>query len=176
MRKTTKFLVTAAVVVLCAAALLAARQRVSTTVPTPRSPSVQTQAAATPPVPLGAGTPSQAVTLSASDEANTISSLPPDATSVPDAALLKLSTMVNLPNAEERRIDKEQWNRALPIAQKLVQGPCDCEQRNWLNQFIRMGNDALTEDHEDYFRLAAVMRKTARNDQQLVSDPAFFAR
>lgn len=120
--------------------------------------------------------PGQPTTLAVSNDEMIIPPLPADATFVPDADLLKLSALVNLPNAEERHIDKDQWGRALPIAQKLVQGPCDCEQRNWLVHFIEMGNNALAGSDDDYYRLAGAMRKMARNDKQLENDPAYFAR
>ena len=109
-----------------------------------------------------------------SDE-NVVPPLPVGATKVPDGHLLKLSAMVNLTNAEERHIDKDQWSRAVPIARRLVQGPCDCEQRNWLNHFIAMGDSALAGSDADYYKLAGLMRKMARNDQQLAAHPEFFA-
>ncbi len=109
--------------------------------------------------------------IRASEEPIVIPPLPANAASVPDADLLKLSAMVNLPNADERHIDKNQWAAAVPIAEQLVQGPCDCEQRNWLNHFIEMGNDASPGSDDAYYKLAVLMRKMARNDQQLARDP-----
>ena len=103
----------------------------------------------------------------AASEDIVIPPLPADAHYVPDAYLLKLSAMVNLPNAEERHIDKDQWSRAVPIAERLVQAPSDCEQRNWLSHFIAMGNDAIHGSEEDIYQQAGLMRKMARNDKQL---------
>ena len=120
--------------------------------------------------------PTEPEALRASEEPIVIPPLPANATSVPDADLLKLSAMVNLPNAEERRIDKEQWGRALPIARQLVQGPCDCEQRNWLNHYIEMGENALAGSNDAYFKLAILMQKMARNDKQLADDPGRIMR
>ena len=173
MSKTAKYL-TGAVIVLCVAAAFASRHLAPVAAPMPIPLHAQNAPSTT--VLPTASTPDHPALLTAADDANTIPPLPSDATSVPDADLLKLSAIVNLPNAEERHIDKKQWNRALPIAQRLAQGPCDCEQRNWLVQFIQMGNDALAGSEQDYYRLAGVMRKTARNDKQLADNPTFFNR
>ncbi len=114
--------------------------------------------------------------IRASEEPIVIPPLPANAVSVPDADLLKLSAMVNLPNADERRINKEQWALAVPIAKQLVQGPCDCEQRNWLNHYIELGNDALTGSDDAYYNLAVLMHKMARNDRQLADNPGRIVR
>ena len=172
MHTTAKYLAGTIGIVVCAIAVFATRHFTPDTALT----QVQAQTVPATPIPLAEPVAVQPVALTVSEDANVIPSLPADATSVPDVDLLKLSTMVNLTNAEERHIDKEPWSRAVPIAQKLAQGPCDCEQRNWLVQFIQMGNDALAGSNDDYYRLATVMRKTARNDKQLANDPAFFNR
>ena len=97
--------------------------------------------------------------------------LPANAANVPDEDLLRLSASVGLANAPDRSIDKERWARVMPVAEKLVQGPCDCEQRNWLNHFIAMGEAARNGADEQYYQLAGLMVKLARNDQQLADDP-----
>ena len=73
--------------------------------------------------------------------------------------------MVDLANAADRPPDKEKWQQALVIADKLQQGPCDCEQRNWLHHFIETGNSALTAP-ADYAENVQLMLKLARNDKQ----------
>lgn len=123
-----------------------------------------------------AASPATSAVEQAANEEPAVPPLPANATHVPDEYLLKLANMVRLTNADEHLIDKERWGRALPIAERLVQAPCDCEQRNWLNHFISMGNDALAGMDEDYYRTAVLMQKMARNDQQLADHPEFFAR
>ncbi len=176
MRLTAKYLAGAAGVVLCSVAVLASRHRAPVAASVQTAPVVQVQGAPASPAPPSPDALDQPVALTVSEEANFIPPLPADATAVPDADLLKLSVMVDLTNADERHIDKERWSRAVPVAERLAQGPCDCEQRNWLTQFIRMGNDALTGSEEDYYRLVEVMRKTPRNDKQLQANAAFFNR
>ena len=91
--------------------------------------------------------------------------LPPDAVSVPDADLLRLSAMVDLPNAADHLPDKAGWQQAIVIADQLQQGPCDCEQRNWLKHFVETGNSALSSPAE-YAENVQLMLKLARNDKQ----------
>lgn len=97
--------------------------------------------------------------------------LPANAAFVPDENLLQLSALVDLPNAANRNIDKSPWPQAVAVAEVLAQGPCDCEQRNWLNHFIEMGNDAISGADDAYYKLADLMVKMARNDKQLSRDP-----
>lgn len=82
-----------------------------------------------------------------------------------DADLKSLGAMVDLGDAARSTPDKQRWTRALSIAENLLQGPCDCEQRNWLSHFVTMGNAALS-DSPDYYKLAQVMPTLALNDQR----------
>ena len=121
--------------------------------------------------PSATGTPSPAsagvaeVTAATPEPAITIPPLPANAVSVPDEDLLRLSAMVDLANAADRPPDKAGWQQALLIADRLQQGPCDCEQRNWLHHFVETGNSALTAS-ADYAENVQVMLTLARNDQQ----------
>ena len=95
--------------------------------------------------------------------------LPADAVSIPDSYLLGLSSMVDLPNARDRRPDLNRWKHAIPVAEKLLEGPCDCEQRNWLTHFVEMGNSALTNAQSDYSDNATLMASLGRNDAQAMA-------
>ena len=92
--------------------------------------------------------------------------LPPNATAVPDDALLQLASLVNLPDATTQPPDKARWEQAVPAASKLMDGPCDCDQRNWLKHFVAMGNDALAGSSTDYVQDAQLMSTLRRYDTQ----------
>jgi hypothetical protein len=95
--------------------------------------------------------------------------LPANATSIPDEDLLKLSAMVDLADAATHRPDKERWKQAISISQKLMEGPCDCEQRNWLTRFVEMGNFALSDSESEYRGYATMMATMGRNDNQAMA-------
>ena len=103
------------------------------------------------------------------DVPQAIAPLPANATAVPDEDLLKLSGMVRLANARYARPDKARWSQAVPIAQQLLTGPCDCEQRNWLNHFIAMGNDAIANSDNQYHEEAQLLATLGRNDQDAMA-------
>ena len=107
--------------------------------------------------------------LDAADIPQTIAPLPANATVVPDEDLLKLSGLVRLANARYAHPDKERWSRAIPVAQQLLAGPCDCEQRNWLNHFVAMGNDAITNLDQQYHEEAQLLATLGRNDQDAMA-------
>ena len=98
-----------------------------------------------------------------------ISPLPADAVSVPDDDLLRLCALVDLANAANHPPDKEGWKQAIPIAERLQQGPCDCEQRNWLHHFVETGNSALSDSADQYAENAQLMLTLARNDKQAMA-------
>ena len=104
--------------------------------------------------------------------ARTIPLLPPHATSVPDEDLLILTALVDLPNATAHQPDKAKWKQAITAAEQLMQGPCDCEQRNWLSHFVEMGNFALAGSETEYRRDAALLATLARNDRQPIASNA----
>ncbi len=82
-----------------------------------------------------------------------------------DSDLKTLGAMVDLGNAAKETPNKEHWTRAIAVAQTLLNGPCDCEQRNWLTHFVDTGNAALA-DSPDYYKLAQVLPTLALNDQR----------
>ena len=81
-----------------------------------------------------------------------------------DNYLLKLEGMVEVANAPYGEPDKASWERALPVAKILEQGMCDCAQRNWLNQFIVLGEVGLTGDRDQYHQQGKVMASIMRYD------------
>ncbi len=136
--------------------------------PTPIPSSVQTA------VPAVAGVVTPAPTIMPANPAATASialmALPADATAVPDEALLQLSKLVDLAHATTRPPDKQRWAQAVPVASKLMEGPCDCDQRNWLKHFVKMGNDALSNSDTDYMVEAGLLSTIRRSDTQHSSD------
>jgi hypothetical protein len=95
--------------------------------------------------------------------------LPANATSIPDDRLLHLSTLVNLAGARDQQPEKNQWTQALPVAQKLLDGPCDCAQRIWLKHFVEMGNYALSDSTGQYHETAKLMATLGRNDGEAMA-------
>ena len=98
-----------------------------------------------------------------------IPSLAPDSTSIPDEYLLRLSAMVDLPEATKHPPDKNRWRLAIMAAGKLLEGPCDCAQRNWLVRFVEMGNAALSDSGGQYRDSAILIASLGRNDEQAMA-------
>ena len=95
--------------------------------------------------------------------------LPANATFIPDEYLERLSTMVNLAGARDHAPDKTLWAQALPVAQKLMDGPCDCAQKVWLKHFIEMGDFALSDSATQYHETANLISTLGRNDAQAMA-------
>ena len=159
----------AVLLVVAVVAMETSGRRRSTQAPEPQtSAPIQTQA---PRVEQPAA-PSIAQATPALAPALTVSPIPPlpvNATSVPDEYFLKLAAMVDLAGAKDHRPDKKHWEQALAIAQNLSGGPCDCEQRNWLNHFMEMGNYALSDADQDYYQSAQLMATLGRNDHDAMA-------
>ena len=137
--------------------------------PAQRVPQPTAQQAPQTPPPDAAPTVVAQAPSAAPEALETIAPLPPNATSVPDEDLLKLSGMVELGSAQYDRPDKARWSQALPIASKLLHGPCDCEQRNWLNHFVGLGNEALSDANGQYYQDAKIMATLGRNDNDAMA-------
>ena len=103
------------------------------------------------------------------DAAAPVFQFPANGGTVPDQALLKLCAMVNIANAVNEAPDKNKWQEALPIAEKLLDYPCDCAQRNWLSHFVELGNDALHGSEQEYNTAAQVLTTLGRNNAQAVA-------
>jgi hypothetical protein len=82
--------------------------------------------------------------------------------------LENLAQLVNLQDAPQQDFKKEQWEKAIPIAEKLSNGSCDCEQRNWLTQFIATGQMALSGS-EDYYKHAQFLATLYRDNNELAT-------
>ncbi|MBA3961906.1 MAG: hypothetical protein H0X40_08400 [Chthoniobacterales bacterium] len=132
----------------------------------PQIPAASAQAAI---VRQSAAAPAQAAPVETTLVAESLPPLSPKATSVPDKYLLNLSSTVDLPHAGLRPPDKARWAQSIRVAEQLLQGPCDCEQRNWLNHFVAAGNLALTGSVEDYQKELALLVTLARNDSQPIA-------
>ena len=89
----------------------------------------------------------------------------PIANAVSTTDLSNLAAAVHLKNASLAGIDKDQWKTSLPKAQKLLQGACDCEERNWLNHFVEAGNQALAGD-KAYEASAKFLLTLPKNDEE----------
>jgi len=81
----------------------------------------------------------------------------------------RLAAAVKLGEANTGGVSKETWARQVPVAEKLLQGLCDCDQRNWLKHFVKTGNDALSGS-EDYYQSIQLLAKLRRSDQDLTAD------
>ncbi len=107
--------------------------------------------------------------------ASTPSPLQPGEGAVPDSALQKLAAGVHLNASNANGMNKDLWAQQVPLAQKLVQGMCDCEQRNWLNQFIATGNFALADDAANYYPSLNNLVGLPRSDAELIARNAAIA-
>jgi hypothetical protein len=91
----------------------------------------------------------------------------PLANAVNTTDLSNLAAAVHLKSATLADIDKNQWKTALPKAKQLLNGACDCEERNWLNHFVETGNEALSSDKE-YEPSAKFLLTLPKNDEEAV--------
>ncbi len=94
----------------------------------------------------------------------------PIANAVGVSDLRELAAMVHLSDASATGADsndrnKARWGAALPKAQRLLQGACDCETRNWLNNFVQTGNYALS-DSKEYESSVKFLVSLPKNDDE----------
>lgn len=82
--------------------------------------------------------------------------------------LEKLAIVVDLSEDVGSNFKKEQWEKAIPMAEQMLERTVDCGQRNWLNQFVATGNYAVSGSAE-YFRSAKLLSTLYRNNQELVT-------
>jgi len=92
----------------------------------------------------------------------------PQAVPVPvlDSDLVRLAEAVRLGKANTGDVSKEVWARETPVAEKLLKGLCDCDQRNWLNHFVKTGKEALSGS-ENYYQSVQVLATLRRSNQDL---------
>ncbi len=88
----------------------------------------------------------------------------PLANAVNTSDLSNLAHQVHLKNSDLASVNKSEWQKALPKAKQLLQGACDCEERNWLNHFIETGSDAIAGS-KDYDAAAKLLVSLPKNDE-----------
>jgi hypothetical protein len=96
---------------------------------------------------------------------------PASAMAVQDSDIAQLAAAVNLGSASAG-VSKDVWARETPVAQKLLNGLCDCDQRNWLNHFVETGNEALSGS-ENYDKSVQVLATLRRSNIDLVNNQNF---
>lgn len=84
------------------------------------------------------------------------------------ADLNNLADSIKLDNGALENMDQSEWARELPIAEQMLQGICDCEQRNWLRRFVETANDALAGSNE-YYKSVQILDSLPRNDAELTT-------
>lgn len=89
--------------------------------------------------------------------------LPASGVQVTPAEQENLAQMVGLSENASQPFNKEKWEKAIPIAEKLLAQSADCEQRNWLTQFVAVGKLAMEESPD--FRQYAPMLATMYRDK-----------
>jgi hypothetical protein len=77
----------------------------------------------------------------------------------------RLAAAVHLRDPE-MGASKQVWAVELPIAQSLLQRPCDCDERNWLKHYVKTAQDALSGS-EDYVHSIQLLATLRRSDQDL---------
>lgn len=97
-----------------------------------------------------------------------ITTVMPD--SVLDSDLAGLADAVKL-NQLSAGVGKEVWAQQIPVAQKLLEGSCDCDQRNWLKHFIQTGQFAMTGSNQ-YMKSVRLLAKLRRSNADLASSQA----
>jgi hypothetical protein len=82
-----------------------------------------------------------------------------------------LAAAVNLNGPVVGDVSKDVWLREVPVAQKLLTGICDCDQRNWLKHFISTGQEAISgsSNYAQSVQLLATLRRA--NHPPLTSNP-----
>ena len=83
-----------------------------------------------------------------------------------DSDLARLADAVKLGKTNTGDVSKNVWAEETPIARRLLKGMCDCDQRNWLNHFVKTGEEAASGS-EDYYQSVQVLATLRRNDQEL---------
>jgi hypothetical protein len=81
---------------------------------------------------------------------------------VQDSDIGQLAAAVKLGGPAMGVVGKEVWARETPVAEKLLEGLCDCDQRNWLNHFVETGHEAISGSGNYYqsIQLLATLRRS----------------
>jgi hypothetical protein len=88
-----------------------------------------------------------------------------------DSGIASLAAAIRLGKAPANDVSKDVWVRELPIAQKLLGGDCDCDQRNWLKHYIQTGQEAVSGStrYPQSLQMLATLR---RSNQDVASAPS----
>lgn len=78
----------------------------------------------------------------------------------------QLANAVKLGTSNSGTVSKEVWARETPVAEKLLNGMCDCDQRNWLKHFVQTGNEAINGS-ENYYQSVQLLATLRRSDGDL---------
>jgi hypothetical protein len=84
------------------------------------------------------------------------------------ADLNNLADKVKLDGGALQNVDAAEWAQQLPNAEQMLQGMCDCEQRNWLNRFVTTANDAIAGSN-NYFTSVKILDQMPRTDDELTT-------
>ena len=90
---------------------------------------------------------------------------------VHDVDLQSLALAVKLYEPNSGGVSKEVWALETPIAQKMLEGLCDCEQRNWLNHFVLAGQEA-TSGSADFSATVQLLSQLRRSDEDFTMNQA----
>jgi hypothetical protein len=88
---------------------------------------------------------------------------------VTDADINQLAAAVKLGAQGTGDVGKNVWARETPVAEKLLNGMCDCDQRNWLNHFVETGKEAVSGS-ENYFHSVQLLSALHRSDKDLTAN------
>ena len=85
---------------------------------------------------------------------------------VQDSDIAQLAAAVKLGTTNTGAVGKEVWARETPVAERLLNGLCDCDQRNWLKHFVQTGNEAINGS-ENYYQSVQLLATLRRSDADL---------
>lgn len=85
---------------------------------------------------------------------------------VTDSDINQLADAVRLGAQKTGDVGKDVWARETPIAKKLLNGMCDCDQRNWLKHFVLTGQEAISGS-ENYYQSVQLLATLRRNNSEL---------
>ena len=83
----------------------------------------------------------------------------------------QLATAVKLGEQRTGDVGKDVWARETPVAKRLLNGMCDCDQRNWLKHFVMTGDEAVAGS-ENYYQSVQLLATLRRNDTELSANQA----
>jgi len=126
-------------------------------------------AAAPAPIPAAPSAPQQPAAATSTPASATPAAQSPvigSAVTVQDSDIAQLASAVKLGTPTAGSISKEVWARETPVAEKLLNGLCDCDQRNWLKHFVQTGNEAISGS-ENYYQSVQVLGTLRRSNADL---------